>query len=241
MSDRQAAAVEALAAEAFERLLPPESPSFFDGMWQQVEILERRSARRWRRASIVLAAVALVTATAAAVFAAGGLPDASGGAARVIDRTLVCKTSHAGIYWKVTLRGSVRFPSHPLADLTLDTAFKVDPKTNFLIHQVQIASTTDGFTTDGSACTQSAASGIPLAAGKLPSNGVVTPHFVGQIVADCKVEPRIRVHVRVTTRGSTPVAAEMAIRNYKSNQPVAFLSWSTERLASYFSSRCYPN
>src|ERR1700686_1197489 len=80
--------------EALERLpVPPEPPAFFNELWEKAGANDRRAVRRWRRASIAFATLAVAAATAAGVFAVG-----RAGGARIVDRTISCPTptiSHA--------------------------------------------------------------------------------------------------------------------------------------------------
>ncbi len=71
---------------SLERLpVPPEAPSFFDGLWREAEASERRAARRWRRTSIALSVIVITAGTAAGVFAVG-----RAGGETVVDQTLSC-------------------------------------------------------------------------------------------------------------------------------------------------------
>src|SRR4051794_18460323 len=72
--------------DVFERLaVQPESPQFFDDLAQQMRARERAATRRWKRAAIVFAVVALAATTAAGVLAA-----APAAAPNTVDVTVSC-------------------------------------------------------------------------------------------------------------------------------------------------------
>src|SRR5690242_6402846 len=96
-----------LEARVVERLVPPESPTFFDDFWELTAQREHLAARRWRRIALALGAVALTAAAAAGVIAAPL------GSHDVVDEHVTCTTQTQAAYHVFDLgAGPTRPPSN---------------------------------------------------------------------------------------------------------------------------------
>jgi hypothetical protein len=212
--------------------VPPARPGFHDELWDRIQLVERVAARRWRRASIVLAVVALAATSAAGVLA---FPRLERGGTTVVDRTYSCATAvSSGV-------GSVRLSAYVSITATRPGFVELQSGNKIVNHQVvpllQLGTGKTPLAVDASLCRRTTRA-VPLRASGLPSAGVFTASFLGGFDDDCIASGRVLVRARMTLSGGVATRAEVAVRNEKSGTPIAFLAWSTTRMPAYISARC---
>jgi hypothetical protein len=208
-----------------ELSVPQEAPEFFDELRERMREHDRTHARRWRRASVAAAAVAVLAITAAAVFAA------TRGSGSTVDRTASCATTNGAV--QLTANAELPNPKVASAGLwtenSLTTLFAVDTRYS-------------GFTLNGSRC-RAAAARIPRARSSLPSAGTYDAGDFRGLTAYCPAARRVVVHFRVhLDSAGKPLDAKIAVwgrtRRAKPLRPLAFLQWSPQGVVTYLSSRC---
>lgn len=227
--------------ERLRRLVaPPAPPGFRDEVWERFQAADKASARRWRRTSIVLAAVAAAAIAAASVLAATRASVLTNG---VIDETLSCQARVLAQRPSIQVGGNVITAKTPVASVDLLTVYRKTAQ-GLLVPQVAFASTPNSFTVDRTVCRTSKRR-VPLAPAGLPANAVVTPTFAGSwgnicVTADRANADRVLVHVRVTVVHGIPSRGELAVRNEETGKPVAYVVWTPTRLASFSLATCIP-
>jgi hypothetical protein len=214
--------------EALERLpVPPEPPAFFKELWKEAELRERAAARRWRRASAVLAVVVVGAATAAGVLAFGR-------DSNVLDRTLRCSVEprgglpHLELIADPTIQGTAPGTSFP-AGASLTTGENTQ--------LFAFDTTHSGVVLNSSSC--SATKTIALARIRLPSSEVFKGGGGMGFNFSCYLPGPVvfRLHV-VRDRAGTPTAATLAVRIGKRSRPIAFVVWTPKRVAAYANAKC---
>lgn len=227
----------------------PEAPRFFEGLRERMSEHDRALARRWRRVSVALALVSVMAIAAAAVLAASS---ASSGPAstRVVDRTISCpvqflQNAHAlDIGASTEIDNTTLPPAMRVANLDVFTVLRhtnpKDPR-SFFVPQLEFLSRKDSLKTDTPFCRGSRRH-VPLRSAGLPSNGTLTPSFVGRVNVRCIAAARALIRFRVTETGGVPTRAQVAIRNDDARtSPIAYLSWAPRRLTSFLENRCVPH
>jgi hypothetical protein len=223
-----------LFEEAVGRQVAPAPPSFFEDFWSVAALRERAAARRWRGTAIVAVAVAVASSSAAAVLASAR-PLA---AATVVDQTWSCPVAISGAARLVQVAAAVTTPRE-LAYLHFTTAsrqawtmelggptFRVDDRVGSL--------------TWGTKSCRRASAKLPLAPSGLPSNGVVTQSFVGSFNELCKAPSRVLFRVRTTLQQGKPIRARLFVATERTRRPLAYVDWSSMRIASWFAGGCEP-
>jgi hypothetical protein len=201
---------------------PAPRPTFREELWERVEAGERAATRRWRRIAIITTAIAMVATTAASVLALAG---ASG---HVFDQTYSCTLEDIGGAGQATV-GVGATSRVSSVDISTGAGFIMqnDKKKNEV-------------TVDGGHC-QTVARPIRLARSGLPSAGVVradaqTPNAAVRL--HCWVTKAL-VRLRVSFDGSgDPVRSTLAVRNQRTNKPIAFVQMSPPRVSLFTAPAC---
>jgi hypothetical protein len=225
-----------LTRHAVEQLeLDPVDEDYFDRTWCAIESGERRALRTWRRLAVASALVALVAVGSAAAV----LTRPQSAAARVVEATVSCAAQpRAGLH-KITVNGGVAVPGRYPGDVSLWSVEK--QAAGKIVSQIEFASTLDSVIVDRAVCKPSRAV-VPLVPAGLPSNGVITPTFLGTFQDYCTLgSARVLVHYRVTLGPNGAVAGKLAIRaDDKRHTPIAYIDWRPAKMPSFLSSRCTP-
>ena len=237
---------ESLEERIANQLRPPETPGFFDELWQRAEADARRRAKLWRFAAIALAAIAFTAASAAAVIAARSTSDVRAGAAKTVDRTLVCgMKTDLGNGLRVFAR--IDEPGAP-ADLAATTAggLQLGGIGVFAVASrhwwVQLPNgkrvlLKAGYGFDDTVCQP--ASRIALAASGLPRLGLFSHATTDNLSLFCpEASAPMFVRMRVTVKDGVPISAQMAIRAGVHRHPLAYVDWAPGRFTAYGSSGC---
>ena len=232
-----------LAREAAERLLAPESPAFFDDLWEHVERDTRARARRRRRLGIAVVAAAAAVVAAAGVYAAPAIFPSGRGGVAVVDRTYSCRVQDRGAVPAFDLEASVALPPAPSqklprrAFLQLTTVVKKLDK-QFNLPTIDFPDPKSGLRVDRSVCRPSARH-VPLRPAGLAAGETVTPDFVGSFLERCVTARRALVHLHLVQSGGVPTRALLAVRNDDAkNRPIAFVKWSPSKITPYFAASC---
>lgn len=214
---------DASLTEAVDRLAAGEDTAFLDGLWVRVEDADRAAARRWRLATVLVAAVAVVTVTAVTVVAA------TRGTSSTIDATVRCAVQDRGGLPAFDIEASptTQYPgSHRIpATIVIRTGQSGTPL-------LVVANAYEGYRLDDQACKP--APRIPLNAHGLP--GTAQAYHAGQLTdfkLGCAVGRLVlRVHV-TTDRKGVITAATLAVRATKQAKPIAYLDWTPRRVLAH--------
>jgi len=210
--------------------LPRERAGFFDEIWEAVQAREHAAAVRWRRVSAVLAAVAAAAVTAAGVLAA---PHTS----NVADSTSTCLLGVQGGLPVFDIGAEPLSP--PIGadgfripgNVTMTSSGSLFDGTKLFVAQ----GGAKGYLLDSSAC-KDGGRRIPLAADGLAPAGTFKTGYQGVDIR-CLVATRITLRVRLTTSSKgLPTRVQLAVRNARTNKPLAFVDW-TERVVRAYASR----
>jgi len=222
-----------LVREATERLLPPESPTFFDDFWEQAAARDHLAARRWRRRSLALAAVALAAASAAGVIAAPS------GTADVADASLTCETQTQGGYQVFDLGAGPARPAsssswRKTASLILTTGGDSYYGTKLLV----IDAASRGFLVNKSLCTSSGRD-VELARRGLPFQREYRKGSFAGREFRCVRSGRIAFRYRLTTGANgEPVSARVVVEMAKTRRPMIYVEWSPAHVVMYAATSC---
>lgn len=202
-----------------ERLsLPPEDPEFFDRLRSGLRERDRTSVRRWRAATVTLAAVAAAAVAAAAVATARG-----GGA--VLDRTLSCKP--AGDVPGVTFDAWPESPSSARAGVQIGSGAGL----------VRFESGVAGFVLDGARCRATGAD-VPFSRGSLSSVSALSIGYT-PFRARCFPAGRLLVRVRLALDGEgRPRRAVVALRAAADGRPLALVRWQPDLVQARTGADC---
>lgn len=205
--------------------LPPERSTFFEELRRRVAEHERRSARLWRRATVVLGAISIPAVAAAAVFAA----TLSAGSA--VERTVSCQTQGGGVHF---------------------FAFSTNPTAKAAIALVATGATTSLFTVDTrySGYTLSSSLCHPTKrrislgrAGLAPGSTSSAGQYSAPTIY-CPATPHVLLRFAVRLDGSgKPQSASLSIWSQPKakrarSHPIAYAAWSPQRSSTYFSGGC---
>ena len=213
---------------------PPAGLDFHQGLWERIAAKERTSRRRRRITATVAIAAALVTASAAGVFAFGEQTPP-------LDQTLTCPLPEQGGVNVLNLVVHVKAPPIayggkpvPNPAVALVTA---GPLGSSQEQYAGVSSLRGGYWFDQSVCRT--ARSIPLSRSALSSAGVFKGAEGAGIQRECWLAPTFTVRLRVTLgASSTPVAARLAIRSGAKLRPVAYIEWSPTLVRAFVSSSC---
>lgn len=226
--------------------VPPERPRFFEELRDRMQEHDRESARRWRRVSATLAAVAAAAIASAAVLAATVVRS---GGTTVVDRTISCQvqfltTAHALDVQASTFSENPSSPSGTAPASVGVTTFarKVDPSDpkSSWVAQLAFQSVKNSLSVDRVKCRPSRRQ-VPFTSKGLTSNGTQTPTFKGGIQQRCISASRALIHYRIVETGGVPERAQVAVRNEDARfAPIAYIEWAPNRVTSYTESNCVP-
>jgi hypothetical protein len=227
----------------------PERPRFFDELRNRMQEHDRASARRWRLAAIVAAAVAISVVAAASVLAAQTLRSSATGKTAVVDRTIACRVAptHAvyvsgsvDIHVDANNTNTARFYPGVASVTTWPRYATPNDTRSAILGQLSINSAEKGITVDPLRCRTSRQS-VPLRPAGLPSNGTDTAHFLGGTYRVCAGAGRVFVHYRVTEVGGMPQKAQVAVRSdNRRTTPLAYIDWTPKRVTTFTPTTCNP-
>jgi hypothetical protein len=185
--------------------------------------------------TLAFGVVAIASLVGAGVLAAKSAFSGAAVETRVVERTYSCVAlANAGAR-RVLIAGGVTTDRAP-AGFGMQTWKDVSPGDGDAAY-LQFAADTPGLKVDPAACRASKRK-VAFASRGLIDNGVVTQSFLGGFSADCKVNGRVDVHVRLTTADELPTKALVAVANEKGGKPIGFLKWSPKSVATFFAASC---
>ena len=202
---------------------PPESPGFFDRLWQRAEQADRRAARRWRWTAIGVAAVALTAAGVGAVAATRGTTS-------VVDTTVSCSLQDQGGVPGFTIGATpnTRYPSGTPIPAGFGVSTGANPSTLLL----GVDRRFKGYRLDEQDCHR--APKIRLDANGLPKTPTV--YRGGQyrsFALECTVG-RLVFRARLRTGPDGLVSsAQLAVRATKREKPIAYVDWTPTKVVAY--------
>jgi hypothetical protein len=198
------------ARRALERLsVPPEDPEFFPRLRGRLLERDRTSARRWRAASLALAAVAAV-----ALAAVGAVATARGGGA-VLDRTLSCAAD--GVVPGIPLEA---WPAGGSSGAGLRVGGAPDELLGW-------SSTVTGLVLDGARCRGTSAA-VPFDERGLPFAFAHADPY-SRYEGRCFPTGRLLVRLRLSLdREGRPHRAVIALRSGADGRPLALLRWQPD-------------
>jgi hypothetical protein len=216
-----------------ERLLPEESPDFFEEFWAMAEDREHRAARRWRRIALAASVVAVLALTTAVVVAAPL------GRTSVVDETMTCSvgTDHGHPIFALT--ANPRRPTSPTA-YAASAAMLLTTGGDFFYGTklLTLDETMQGSSANRSLCTKGGPS-VPLKAKGLRLRIVLGADAHSAHVVHCERGGKIVFHVRMTMSAKgTPTHAQIAVHTAKSNTPAIYADWSAHHLTMYGAEIC---
>ena len=218
----------------------PESIEFLDVLHARLQDGDRRSLRRWRRAAVAFALVAVLASAVAGVLAA--TPRA---ASAVVDRTVRCTNLRqltGGPFFDVTSIPTGQPPADANGNLPKPpTGFKPQPGIEVSSGDTQallsLSSAASGYQLDRTLCASARTKlsfgphGLPLAT-KLTAKDSFPFHV------RC-VAPRMLVRIRIVSDASgVPLRAQLLVLRVQGQRPLAYVSWSRERAETYAAGAC---
>jgi hypothetical protein len=217
-----------------ERLTaPPVGPDFQSELWERIGARERTSRRRRRVAGAIAVAAALVTASAAGVFAFGAQT-------RPLDRTLSCPVPDVGGVNRLNLTAHVKAPPTRFGGKAVPSpalAIIDAGAPGFSQQYAGVTSVRGGYLFDQTVCRTAPA--IPLERAGLPAAGVFRGTNGAGITRECWLAPVITVRLHVTFGASgAPVEARLAVRSGKKMRPVIYIEWTPTLVRAFVSSSC---
>jgi hypothetical protein len=224
MSERDLIVRDALE----QHVVPEQSPTFFEDLWDLVHRREHSAVVRWRRISIALAAVAIAAIVAATVLAA---PHAT----RTTDQTVTCELQDQGGLPEISVL--VRPESPPSGapyhyvnpaqlDITTGTApmgagFGVANNQRLFL----VAGGTKGYLLSHTAC-KAGGRRPPLARAGLPPTQTLRRGFLGLIIR-CLGPAKVTLRVRLTQNANgEPAHVLLAVRAARTGKALVFADWT---------------
>lgn len=213
---------------------PPGDPDFHEELWDKIGRREGRM-RHLRRVGLALVVgAALVTASAAGVFAFGEQ-------SQPLDRTLSCPVPEQGgvnlLYLTVHVKApplhfkGKTIPSPAIAQLSAGAIGTAQ------LPYVFVASLRNSIGFDQTVCRT--APSIPLVRAGLPLAGTFRGADGSGIARECWLGTTIAVRLRVKLGPSgVPIAAQLALRSGAKQRPVAYVDWTPTVVQAYLSPSC---
>ena len=227
---------DTLFREAADRLVPAESPTFFEDFWQGTANRSHLEAvRRWRRISFVLAACT------AAALATAGVVAAPFGSRDVVDQTLTCSTQTRAGYHTFAIAASPTRPAaaaqygrHTAAQVIFTTGADWFYGTKLL----QLDATLKGSLVNKNLCASSGGK-LALSPNGLPLRADYAKGSYSGRELQCLRPGKITFRSRVTfdAKGA-PVQARIAVEMAKTHTPVLYADWSPKRARLYGAPVC---
>jgi len=222
-----------LARELSDRFLPPEQPEFFDAFWSRTAQRERLRARRWRRASLVAAALAVMVASAAAVVAAPF------GKSDTIDQRVSCSLRAQGSKTVVNLavaptrKAHAGYKQSTSAQVLLVTGASWFAGTKLVL----LDNAAKGYIVNRNLCRNGPS--VPLAPRGLPKQSVLPEgSFVGYQYR-CVGTGRVDIRVKFATGSKgEPTRAQVAVASARTHKPLLYAEWSPAKVTTYARNDC---
>jgi hypothetical protein len=219
----------------------PESPRFFDEVWERTQRRESAELRRWKRTALVMTVIALGAAAAAGVLAA--TPNA---ASNTVDRTLICtNVAKAGLpVFEVSAiptgdpppadeNGNLPKPPpgfRPERSLTLQTG-DVYTLLNFSTAAI-------GYQLDQRRCSVERKRPA-LSPGRLPASTPLHSGDSASFSKRCTDVAKIVVRIRIVSDTlGIPQTAQLVVVRARSRKPLVYVGWSRHLVQGYAADRC---
>jgi hypothetical protein len=225
--------------------VPDESPTFFTDLWDEAQARERAAAKRWRRTSIVLAFVAALAISAAAVLGASAPKRAAAG---VTELRAACSAQETGGLpaFSIGAKPSGK-PDPSLINVKPPPGFHVDPSlwiatgsaSSFGGGNVFTLSTYySGYQLDHHVCSRTT---LPIALTRkgLPAAGVHLTDPNTELVRRCLGTARFAFRIRIVTgKAGVPTSAQLAVARAKTGKLLTYYEWSPTRLDGWSVAAC---
>jgi hypothetical protein len=218
-----------------ERLVaPPAGHDFHTQLWERIGDRERASRRRRRTLIAVAGVAALLTVSAAGVFAYGQ-------ERQPLDRTVSCPVPEQGGVNVLYLTAHVKAPPVAYGGKKVPRpALALIEAGDQVVTQLQyvgVTSVRGGYLFDQTIC--HTASAIPLTPAGLRAVGTWTGSRGDGVDRECWIATvaSIRMHVKLGRSGA-PVAAQIAVRSGAKQHPVAYIEWTPARITAFVSPSC---
>jgi hypothetical protein len=224
-----------LVRAASDRLLPPEPPDFLDVFWERTAAREHLAVRRWRRATLAAAAVALAALGAAGVIAAPF------GSSKVVDRTATCVTQARAGVRLVAIAASPTRPAnaaqygrYTAAELVFTTGGDWYYGTKLL----NLDATLKGYLANEERCAN-ANRDIPLEPRGLSLRADYRKGSYSGRLVTCKTQARIAYRARFTMdEKGRPVSGRVAVQAARGGEPLIYVDWSQRRMRMWAGRAC---
>lgn len=217
---------------AVDELLQPERETFWADVWRDVERRERAATKRWRLATLALAA-ALLTALAAT-----GVVAAPFRHAKSVDRVVDCATQSVSGGSSIDLQ-TVATRGPDLAARSgrpQEAQLIVVTGGGFGTALLQVDGALKGFLLNSGRCTATRDAAPPRRRG-LPLTGVLRAHTLYGHDYSCPVKNvRLRAHI-VTGRDGVPTSAQVEVDS-PANRALLYVDWKPDLVRVYLSSAC---
>jgi hypothetical protein len=222
--------------------VPPESPTFFDDLWEAAQARERAAARRWRRVSVALALVAAAAISSAAVLAA-----APNSASTTVDVRGVCAAEEQGGIPAFIVGAFISGPRRPGPPAKKPPpGFHVDPTVWITTTQGLLPNTApvfslnsvfSGYQLDRRACPPTS---LKI---DLTHEGLGNPVHLDaknlQLVRRCLGPAHFAFRVHITNdRSGIPIRVQLAVVNARTARRIAYLTWSPSRIDGWSADSC---
>jgi hypothetical protein len=225
--------------------VPEESPTFFSELWEEAQARERAAARRWRRTSVVLAFVAALAISAAAVLGASAPHRAAAG---VTELRAVCSAQDTGglAAFSIGAKPSGK-PDPSLINVKPPPGYHIDPSiwiatgsaSSFGGGNVFSLNTyLSGYQLDRHVCSTTT---LPIALTRkgLPAAGVQLTNENTELVRRCLGTGRFAFRIRITTsKAGVPASAKLAVVRARTGKPLAYYEWSPTRVDGWSVAAC---
>jgi len=225
--------------------VPDERPDFFADLWEEAQQRERASARRWRRTSVVLAFVAAIAISAAAVLGASAPHRAAAG---VTELRAACTAQDAGGLpaFSIGAKPSGK-PDPSLINVKPPPGYHIDPSlwiatgsgTSFGGGNVFSLNTyLSGYQIDRNACSTTR---LPIALTRkgLPAAGVHLTDPNTELVRRCLGTARFAFRIRIVTgKAGVATSAKLAIVRARTGKLLAYYEWSPTRVDGWSVAAC---
>jgi hypothetical protein len=222
-----------LARELSDRFLPPEEPEFFDAFWSQTAQRERLRARRWRRVSLVAAALALTAVSAAAVVAAPF------GSSDTIDQRVSCALRTQGGRTVVNLavaptrKPHAGYKQSSSAQVMLVTGASWFAGTKLLL----LDNAAKGYIVNRNLCKNGP--NLTLAPNGLPKQSVLPEGAFAGYQYRCVGTGRVDIRVKFATGSKgEPTHAQIAVASARTHKPLLYAEWSPAQVTTYARNDC---
>lgn len=225
--------------------VPDESPTFFLELWEEAQARERASARRWRRTSVVLALVAAIAISAAAVLGASAPHDAAAGVTELRAACVAQDTGGLPVF-SIGAKPSGK-PDPSLINVKPPPGYHIDPSLWIATgagssfgggNLFSLNTYLSGYQLDKHVCATTRLP-IPLTRKGLPAAGVHLTDQNTELVRRCLGTARFAFRIRITTgKAGVATSAKLAVVRARTGKPLAYFEWSPTRVDGWSAAAC---